>query len=307
MRWPASGCSSWPARASAGCCSSRWSPSPRWSGASARRGRSWRPCSWRWRSRWRSSTSGRSGSTSRARSSRCPPPGVVVGGVGLAFALAYGQVDGRNAGQRGRVRVRPAGPRRAGRLAGLAHARRRRGPPRLARLALAARPALGRALVAARGEMGGFAWAWIGACLLVIPLTVYALSYIPYLQLGHAFAGADAGPGYGWSLDELHAQMFGYHFSLTAGHASASPWWSWPLALKPTWFFNGTLRRPPDRGDLQRRQPDPVLGRRAGRRRLRRPGLAAAVAGARAASWRPSPSSSCRGSGSSAPPSRTTT
>jgi dolichyl-phosphate-mannose--protein O-mannosyl transferase len=48
------------------------------------------------------------------------------------------------------------------------------------------------------------------------------------------------GPGYGWSLEELHAQMFGYHFNLTAGHDSASPWWSWPLALKPTWFFNGT-------------------------------------------------------------------
>ena len=90
------------------------------------------------------------------------------------------------------------------------------------------------------GEMGGFAWAWIGACLLVIPLAVYALSYLPYLQLGHAFAGPDAGPGYGWSLEELHGQMFGYHFGLTAGHASASPWWSWPLDLKPTWFFNAT-------------------------------------------------------------------
>ena len=90
------------------------------------------------------------------------------------------------------------------------------------------------------GEMGGFAWPWVGACLLVIPLTVYALSYVPYLQLGHPFAGAGAGPGYGWSLEELHAQMFGYHFGLTAGHASSSPWWSWPLALKPTWFFNGT-------------------------------------------------------------------
>ena len=44
---------------------------------------------------------------------------------------------------------------------------------------------------------------------------MYALSYVPYLQLGHVFAGADAGPGYGWSLEELHAQMFGYHFGLT--------------------------------------------------------------------------------------------
>jgi len=85
------------------------------------------------------------------------------------------------------------------------------------------------------GEMGGFAWAWVGACLIIVPLTVYGLSYVPYLLMGHDWATA-GGPAYGWSLDELHAQMFSYHFNLTAGHASSSPWWSWPLALKPTWF-----------------------------------------------------------------------
>jgi hypothetical protein len=31
--------------------------------------------------------------------------------------------------------------------------------------------------------------------------------------------------------------MFGYHFGLQAGHASSSPWWSWPLDLKPVWFY----------------------------------------------------------------------
>src|SRR5919108_6043672 len=31
--------------------------------------------------------------------------------------------------------------------------------------------------------------------------------------------------------------MFGYHFTLTASHPSSSPWWSWPLDLKPTWFY----------------------------------------------------------------------
>jgi predicted membrane-bound dolichyl-phosphate-mannose-protein mannosyltransferase len=90
------------------------------------------------------------------------------------------------------------------------------------------------------GAMAGFGWSWVGACLVIIPLTVYALSYVPYLQLGHDWAAA-GGPGYGWSLEELHSQMFGYHFNLTAGHDSASPWWSWPLALKPTWFYNGAF------------------------------------------------------------------
>jgi len=72
-----------------------------------------------------------------------------------------------------------------------------------------------------------------------VPLAVYALSYLPYVAFGHSWAIPETGPGYGWSVDELHAQMFGYHFNLQAGHDSASPWWSWPLALKPTWFYNG--------------------------------------------------------------------
>ena len=168
-----------------------------------------------------------------------PATGVVIGGVGLAFALAYGQVDGGNAGSAVEV------------LFGLLARGAQVGWPAWLMLTAAAVLVAWRAWRSLRdprsdarwqqpGEMGGFAWAWIGACLLVIPLTVYALSYIPYLQLGHAFAGPDAGPGYGWSLEELHGQMFGYHFGLTAGHASSSPWWSWPLGLKPTWFFNGT-------------------------------------------------------------------
>ncbi|MBA2265646.1 MAG: phospholipid carrier-dependent glycosyltransferase [Chloroflexi bacterium] len=168
-----------------------------------------------------------------------PATGVVLGGVGLAFALGYGQVEGRNPGSavemlfgvltRGAQAAWPAWLMLgvAGILLAWRAWRSLRDPRSDARWQ---QPA----------EMGGFAWSWIGVCLLVIPLTVYALTYIPYLQLGHSFAGPDAGPGYGWSLEELHAQMFGYHYGLTAGHASSAPWWSWPLGLKPTWFFNSS-------------------------------------------------------------------
>ncbi|MGI8998987.1 MAG: phospholipid carrier-dependent glycosyltransferase [Candidatus Limnocylindria bacterium] len=167
-----------------------------------------------------------------------PATGVVLGGVGLAFAMGYGQVEGRNPGSAVEVVF--------GVLARGAQA----GWPAWIMLGASAILLAWRAwlsLLTPRSdarwqqpnEMGGFAWSWIGVCLLVIPLTVYALTYVPYLQLGHVFAGPDAGPGYGWSLEELHAQMFGYHYGLTAGHASSSPWWSWPLGLKPTWFFNG--------------------------------------------------------------------
>lgn len=168
-----------------------------------------------------------------------PATGAVLAGVGLAFALAYDDVDGRDPTTavdalfsvltRGAEAGWPAWI-----MVGVASAL----------LAWRAWRSLRDPRSDARwwdpAQMGGFGWSWIGACLLVIPLTVYVLSYVPYLELGHTFAIASTGPGYGWSIDELHSQMFGYHFGLTAGHASSSPWWSWPLALKPTWFFNGS-------------------------------------------------------------------
>jgi predicted membrane-bound dolichyl-phosphate-mannose-protein mannosyltransferase len=167
------------------------------------------------------------------------PIGVVGGGIGLAFAIAYPMVEGRT-------------PKNSVELIFAV----------LARGAQAAWPAyimltVAGLLIIARGwrslrspeadrrwflpgEMGGFAWPWIGACLLVIPLLVYFLSWIPYLQLGHGIATQGLGPGYGWSLDELHAQAFGFHFGLTAGHPASSPWWSWPLDLKTVFFYTHT-------------------------------------------------------------------
>ncbi|MCV0402156.1 MAG: phospholipid carrier-dependent glycosyltransferase [Chloroflexi bacterium] len=169
-----------------------------------------------------------------------PATGVVLGGVGLAFAMAYGQVTDAGSAD-GAVEILFAILARGAQV----------GWPVWLMLGIGGVLLVWRALLSLRdgrsdarwaqpAEMGGFAWSWIGACLLVIPLTVYGLSYVPYLELGHAFAGPDAGPGYGWSVEELHSQMFGYHFGLTAGHASSSPWWSWPLGLKPTWFFSGS-------------------------------------------------------------------
>jgi predicted membrane-bound dolichyl-phosphate-mannose-protein mannosyltransferase len=160
----------------------------------------------------------------------------MVAAVGLAFALAYQSVEGPDPS--GAVEVVFAV------LARGAEA----GWPGLLMLGLAGLLLLARAVASLRdpttdarwlrpGSLGGFGWSWIGACLVVVPLAVYALTYVPYLQLGHVFsAGSDVGPGYGWSIDALHRQMFGYHFGLTASHPSASPWWSWPLILKPTWF-----------------------------------------------------------------------
>jgi 4-amino-4-deoxy-L-arabinose transferase-like glycosyltransferase len=165
---------------------------------------------------------------------------VVLAGVGMAFAVAFNQVEGAR---------EPQGTNAGVELVFSILARGAQAAwPAWVMLGVAAALLVARAVRSLTdpasdhrwhqpGELGGFAWSWIGACLVVMPLLVYFLAYVPYLQLGHPIAGPSAGPGYGWSLDELHSQMFGYHFGLQAGHASSSPWFSWPLDLKPVWFY----------------------------------------------------------------------
>ncbi|HUG06818.1 MAG TPA: phospholipid carrier-dependent glycosyltransferase, partial [Candidatus Limnocylindria bacterium] len=82
-------------------------------------------------------------------------------------------------------------------------------------------------LLAGRGRNA----ALLFAAFAVIPLLIYLASYVRW------FGGATA--PYGWNLWELTQQMFWYHSSLTAPHCAGSPWWSWPLNLKPVyWYFS---------------------------------------------------------------------
>jgi Gpi18-like mannosyltransferase len=69
------------------------------------------------------------------------------------------------------------------------------------------------------------------ACFALVPLLIYLGSYVS------PFGGPTA--PYGWNLWELTQQMFWYHSSLTAPHCAGSPWWSWPLDLKPVYWYFG--------------------------------------------------------------------
>jgi predicted membrane-bound dolichyl-phosphate-mannose-protein mannosyltransferase len=82
-------------------------------------------------------------------------------------------------------------------------------------------------LLAGRGRNA----ALLFVAFAVIPLAIYLASYI------HWFGGATA--PYGWNLWELTQQMYWYHSSLTAPHCAGSPWWSWPLDLKPVYWYFG--------------------------------------------------------------------
>ena len=82
-------------------------------------------------------------------------------------------------------------------------------------------------LLAGRGRSA----ALLFASFAVIPLIIYVATYASW------FGGKTA--PYGWNLWELTQQMYWYHSSLTAPHCAGSPWWSWPLDLKPVYWYFG--------------------------------------------------------------------
>ena len=69
-------------------------------------------------------------------------------------------------------------------------------------------------------------------CFAVVPVLIYVASYARWF-------GGPTIP-YGWDLVDLTKQMYWYHSGLTAPHPAGSPWWSWPLVLKPVYWYLGS-------------------------------------------------------------------
>lgn len=73
---------------------------------------------------------------------------------------------------------------------------------------------------------------WSIVFFIAIPLIIYVLAYIPYFMVPDKHHGlAD--------LIEAQKYMYNYHKNLVATHPYASPWWQWPIMLKPIWYFQG--------------------------------------------------------------------
>jgi len=68
---------------------------------------------------------------------------------------------------------------------------------------------------------------------IIIPVVIYYLSYIPYMEVPGAKKGIDLVINY-------QKQMFDYHSKLKATHSFSSPWYEWPIIYKPTWFYSGS-------------------------------------------------------------------
>jgi Gpi18-like mannosyltransferase len=92
------------------------------------------------------------------------------------------------------------------------------------------------------GALLGAPVVWMLVCLFALPVVVYVATYIPWAMIeGHQLI-AGWPPGHeGQTLVQLTQEMYDYHNNLTAGHAASSPWWAWPLDLKPVWFYQEGL------------------------------------------------------------------
>ncbi len=87
------------------------------------------------------------------------------------------------------------------------------------------------------GWRRGLPVAWAGISLGAIPTAVYVAIYLPWVALGNRLTSSWPPGNTGQTLLDLTKQMYDYHNNLRAAHPAASPWWAWPLDLKPVWFF----------------------------------------------------------------------
>lgn len=68
---------------------------------------------------------------------------------------------------------------------------------------------------------------------ILIPIAIYLLSYLPYFLCAEKpYSLSDV-----WGVQTY---MFNYHSQLTATHPYQSPWYTWPLVIRPIWYYAGS-------------------------------------------------------------------
>ena len=72
---------------------------------------------------------------------------------------------------------------------------------------------------------------WCCLFYIVVPVCIYLASYLPYVLSKMHYKLADI-----WDFQKF---MYSYHSKLTASHPYESPWWQWPLNLRPVWYYVG--------------------------------------------------------------------
>ena len=91
------------------------------------------------------------------------------------------------------------------------------------------------------GSGFGLPVVWMAVSLVIIPIGVYVISYLPWVALGNRLLDGWPAGNTGQTLIDLTKSMYDYHNNLRASHAASSPWWAWPFDLKPVWFYQGSF------------------------------------------------------------------
>ena len=83
--------------------------------------------------------------------------------------------------------------------------------------------------------------ATLAACVLffvIVPIVIYCLSYIPYLS---AYGEVKLNLKTLERIWNAQVTMFEYHKNLVATHYFSSPWYEWPLIVKPMWYYSAAF------------------------------------------------------------------
>ena len=83
--------------------------------------------------------------------------------------------------------------------------------------------------------------ATLAACVVffvIVPIVIYCLSYIPYLS---AYGEVKLNLKTLERIWNAQVTMFEYHKNLVATHYFSSPWYEWPLIVKPMWYYSAAF------------------------------------------------------------------
>jgi dolichyl-phosphate-mannose-protein mannosyltransferase len=158
---------------------------------------------------------------------------------GILLLATFGSLSAVLAALAASSRVRASGlALLAGGLVGLAAGTKFTG--------LAALPLAFACLLATLLPRPGWAAARRAASLCVWLMTGAVAVYVAGWRIHFALLG-EPGPGYAWAVPSgdflfdtvhVHRLMLASNYGLTAPHPYASPWWSWPLMVRPVYYWN---------------------------------------------------------------------
>ncbi len=80
------------------------------------------------------------------------------------------------------------------------------------------------------------AWKLIAFCFLffiLVPVIIYVTSYLLFPNVSYYTENSISG-----IINQIK-EMYSYHANLTEGHDFASKWYTWPMMIKPVWYYVG--------------------------------------------------------------------